>query len=75
MKKTISPKLRVVGKDAIAVEAVGAYLVGLQPNEMPLLKEARNRGLGEIEIDKINIIGDIETPRNRIIEAFESLFP
>jgi uncharacterized protein (DUF362 family) len=75
MKKTVSPKLLVVGKDAIAVEAVGAYLVGLQPNEMPLLKEARNRGLGEIEIDKINIIGDIETPRNRIIETFENLFP
>lgn len=72
---TISPRLLLVGRDAFAVEAVGAHLVGLDPTEMPVLQEARNRGLGEIDIDKINIIGNIETPKNMIIEEFSKLSP
>ncbi|KYK34737.1 MAG: hypothetical protein AYK19_02370 [Theionarchaea archaeon DG-70-1] len=74
-KSTVSPRVLLVGKDAFAVEAVGAYLVGFDPTEMPVLQEARNRGLGEIDIDKINIIGDIEAPKHMIIEAFRGLFP
>lgn len=74
-RTTVSPRLLLVGRDAFAVEAVGAHLVGFDPIEMPVLREARNRGLGEINIDKINIIGDVETPRNMIIEAFRGLFP
>jgi uncharacterized protein (DUF362 family) len=73
-KSTVSPGVLLVGKDACAVEAVGAYLVGLEPTEMPVLQEARNRGLGEIDIDKIDIIGDINPLRNMIVEAFEGLF-
>jgi len=74
-KSTVSPRVLLVGKNAFAVEAVGAYLVGFDPTEMPVLQEARNRGLGEIDIDKINIIGDIEAPKHMIIEAFRGLFP
>jgi len=74
-KSTVSPRVLLVGKDAFAVEAVGAYLVGFDPTEMPVLQEARNRGLGEIDIDKINVIGDIEAPKHMIIEAFRGLFP
>jgi len=36
----------VVGRDAFAVEAVGAYMVGFEPTEMPVLQEAKKRGLG-----------------------------
>ena len=74
-KSTVSPRVLLVGKNAFAVEAVGAYLVGFDPTEMPVLQEARNRGLGEIDIDKINVIGDIEAPKHMIIEAFRGLFP
>jgi len=74
-KSTVSPGVLLVGKDAFAVEAVGAHLVGFDPEEMSVLQEARNRGLGEIDIDKINIIGDIEAPKHMIIEAFRGLFP
>lgn len=74
-RTTVSPRLLLVGRDAFAVEAVGAHLVGFDPMEMPVLQEARNRGLGEINIDKINIIGDVETPKNMIIKAFRGLFP
>ncbi len=74
-KMTVSPKLLLVGRDAFAVEAVGARLVGFDPTEMPVLQEARNRGLGEIDVDKINIIGNLETARNMIIEEFSKLSP
>lgn len=71
----VSPGLLIVGRDAFAVDAVGAHLVGLDPTEMPVLQEAGNRGLGEIDIDKIEIAGDIEAPRRMIAEAFRGLFP
>jgi uncharacterized protein (DUF362 family) len=74
-RTTVTPRLLLVGRDASAVEAVGAHLVGFDPTEMPVLQEARNRGLGEINIDKINIIGDVEAEKHMIIEAFSELFP
>lgn len=72
---TISPKLLIVGRDAFAVEAVGAHLVGFDPTEMPVLQEAKNRGMCEPDIDKINIVGDIESPRSSVTKAFRGLFP
>jgi uncharacterized protein (DUF362 family) len=72
-RTTVSPDVLLVGKDAFAVEAVGAHLVGFDPTEMPVLQEARKRGLGEIDIEKIDIIGDIEAPKQMIIETFRGL--
>jgi uncharacterized protein (DUF362 family) len=65
--------LLLVGTDAFAVEAVGGYLVGFNPLEMPVLQEAQKRDLGEIDIKKINIIGDIDTPKQMIAKAFETM--
>ena len=70
---TISPNLLIVGTDAFAVEAVGGYLVGFEPTEMPVLQEAKKRGLGEIDIDRMNIVGDIGPQRELISKAFEKL--
>ena len=72
---TVSPQLLIVGMDAFAVEAVGAHLVGFDPAEMPVLQEAKNRRLGEIDIDKIKVVGDIEPSKQIIIKAFRGLFP
>ncbi len=72
---TVSPQLLIVGKDAFAVEAVGAHLVGFDPAEMPVLQEAKNRNLGEINIDKIEVVGDIEPSKQIIMKAFRGLFP
>jgi uncharacterized protein (DUF362 family) len=47
----------VVGRDAIAVEAVGADLAGLKPEKMPVLQEAMKRGLGQANLEKIEIVG------------------
>ena len=71
---TVSPQLLIVGKDAFAVEATGAHLVGFNPTEMPVLQEAKKRGLGEISIDKIDIVGDIESSKQMIMKAFGGLF-
>jgi uncharacterized protein (DUF362 family) len=48
----------VVGRDAIAVEAVGADLAGLKPEKMPVLQEAMKRGLGQANLEKIEIVGN-----------------
>ena len=69
----VSPNLLIIGADAFAVEAIGGYLVGFEPTEMPVLVEAKKRNLGEIELNKIQIIGDLESKRTMIIEAFEGL--
>jgi uncharacterized protein (DUF362 family) len=74
-ERTIAtPEILIVGKDAFAVEAVGAHMVGFEPTEMPVLQEAARRGLGEIDIKSINIIGDISKPKEIVAEAFNSLF-
>ena len=74
-RRKVSPRVLLVGRDAFAVEAVGAHLVGFDPEEMPLLQEARNRGLGEIDIDNITITGDIDiaVPQHMIAEAFKEM--
>jgi len=47
----------LVGRDAIAVEAVGAALVGLDPKKMPVIQKAVKRGLGEGNLRKIEVVG------------------
>jgi uncharacterized protein (DUF362 family) len=56
-KKSINTNLLIVGRDAVAVETVGAILVGLKPEKMPVIQEAVNRGLGEGDIEKIEVLG------------------
>ena len=70
---TVQPNLLIVGTDAFAVEAVGGHLVGFEPTEMPVLQEARKRGLGEISLDRINIIGNLESQREMVAKAFKDL--
>jgi len=47
----------LVGRDATAVETVGATLAGLDPKKMPVLQEFARRGLGETEMEDIEILG------------------
>jgi uncharacterized protein (DUF362 family) len=72
---TVSPNILLVGTDAFAVEAVGGYLVGFEPTEMPVLQDAAKRGLGEINLDRIEIIGDIEPHRQTVMKSFKGLIP
>lgn len=56
-KYRVKMNMLVVGRDAIAVEAVGADLAGLEPERMPVLQEAMKRGLGQANLEKIEIAG------------------
>ena len=57
----------LVGRDAVAVEAVGAAIVGLKPEKMPLIQKAIKRGLGEGDIKNIEVLG---TPFENLKEKF-----
>jgi uncharacterized protein (DUF362 family) len=47
----------IVGRDAVAVETVGAILAGLDPQKMPVIQEFVKRGLGEGNIANIEAVG------------------
>ncbi|MDH5779527.1 MAG: DUF362 domain-containing protein [Candidatus Bathyarchaeota archaeon] len=74
-KDKIQTNLLLIGRDAVSVEAVGQYLVGLDPMKNPVIVEAIKRGLGEGDIHKIEILGNqLEDTRENIIESFRALF-
>jgi uncharacterized protein (DUF362 family) len=50
--------LIVVGRDPVAVDAVGSILVGGNPLDIPAIIEARRRRLGESDINRIEIVGE-----------------
>jgi uncharacterized protein (DUF362 family) len=63
----------IVGRDAIAVETVGATLAGLNPDKMPVIQEAVERGLGEGYLEKIEILGTpIETAKKKFSSAIKT---
>lgn len=66
----IKTNILLVGRDVVAVEAVGASLVGLNPEKMPVIQEAVNRGLGEGNIEKIEVPG---IPFENLKEKFRQL--
>jgi len=47
----------LIGRDAVAVETVGAVLAGLNPEKMPILQEFIKRKLGEGNLKNIKIVG------------------
>jgi hypothetical protein len=55
--KQLLMNLLIVGRDAVAVETIGAVLAGLKPEKMPLIQEFVKRGLGEGDFNKIEIVG------------------
>jgi uncharacterized protein (DUF362 family)/NAD-dependent dihydropyrimidine dehydrogenase PreA subunit len=62
--------LRRIGKiiasdDGVAVDAVMTTMMGKRPEKIQLLKVAAQRGIGQIDVSKISIIGDLE-----VIEDF-----
>lgn len=64
----------IVGRDAIAVETVGAILAGLKLDKMPILKEAIKRHLGEGNMDNIEVVGSsLEKAREKFSAAAHTL--
>lgn len=56
-KLVIPFNILIGGRDTLAVDVVGARIFGLSINEVPHLKIAYERGLGEGDIKKIRVIG------------------
>jgi uncharacterized protein (DUF362 family) len=59
----------LVGRDAVAVETVGATLAGLDLRKMPVIQEFVKRGLGEGCLENIEVVG---TSFERLQERFMS---
>jgi uncharacterized protein (DUF362 family) len=57
-KKKIKTDLLIVGRDAVAVDAVGAHLLGIDSKKMPVLREAKKRKIGTWDIGEIDIVGE-----------------
>ena len=55
----------LVGRDAVAVETVGATLAGLNTHKMPVTQEFVKGGFGEGNIENIEIVG---TPLESLLE-------
>jgi len=56
-KERLKMNTLVVGRDAVAVETVGAVLAGLKPDKMPVIQEFVKRGLGEGDLKNIKMLG------------------
>ena len=73
-RKRVKTDFLAVGRDAISVEAVEQYLVGLDPLANPIINEANSRGLGEADINRIEILGESANElRERIVGSFAEL--
>ncbi len=56
-EKSVPANAIIVGRDAVAVETVGAVIAGLKTDDVALIQEFTRRGLGEGRIDNIEIVG------------------
>jgi len=46
----------LISTDPAAVDAAGAYLIGMEPDSLPMLKVAARSGLGEINLNQIDAV-------------------
>jgi uncharacterized protein (DUF362 family)/NAD-dependent dihydropyrimidine dehydrogenase PreA subunit len=66
----------LASEDAVALDSICSMLMGLKPEEVEITAQAAKRGLGQISLDQIEIIGedleelkgiDFKLPSNRFI--------
>ena len=70
--ETVEMKLIVGSKDVVAADAVTSAIMGYDVNEPMLTVEAYSRGLGEKDLDKIEVVGEtIESVYHRFKRANE----
>lgn len=70
--KPVEMNLVLAGKDLVAVDAVCARLIGYDPEEILLTKNAAARGLGVIDAGSIDVIGQpLKDVKRRFLRAIE----
>jgi len=60
--------LILAGSDGLAVDAVGCKIMGIDPQEVPHLRLAAERGLGTIDMEEIDTVGE---PLDRVATQFQ----
>ncbi len=48
----------ILSPDAVAADAVGCAVTGLDPRQVPTLRQAAARGLGTMDLEAIELVGD-----------------
>jgi uncharacterized protein (DUF362 family) len=61
--KPVEHGIMLAGDNAVEVDAVGAYLMGFEPEKIGFLRIARERGYGEISVDRIEVVGKLDELR------------
>jgi len=54
----------IVSDDGVAVDAVMTAMMGKKPEKIHMLKVAGRRGIGEIDISKLDVTGEMKTLEN-----------
>jgi len=54
----VSMDLVIAGKDAVAVDATGTRVMGLEPSHYGVIRVAADSGLGTWKADEIEVVGD-----------------
>jgi uncharacterized protein (DUF362 family) len=70
--KPVEMDLILAGKDLVAVDSVCARLIGYEPRETLLTVNAAARGLGVMDQERIEIVGEtLEAVRRRFLRSIE----
>ena len=65
--------LVIAGTDPVAVDAVGAAVMGINPTEVEHLVLAEKKGLGTCNLEDITLLGEpIEKVRRKFQRSFSS---
>jgi len=67
MKKKIRTNIIIVSNDIVAADSVGAYIADLTFENVPIIQEAIKSGIGQGDLNKIDIIGsELEVVRKKL---------
>jgi uncharacterized protein (DUF362 family) len=70
--KPVEMNLIVAGKDLVAVDAVCARLIGYHPQDILLTVNAAARGLGTMDAEQIELVGEpLENVKRRFLRSVE----
>jgi uncharacterized protein (DUF362 family) len=64
--------LLIAGRDLVAVDTVGAKIMGFDPDEVPVIKTAEGCGLGTADLSEIEVVGkQISEVSRRFLRVIE----
>jgi hypothetical protein len=73
--------LIAASRDLIAVDSVGCFLAGIEPGEVRVIRDCARAGLGEMDLDRIEVVGEdpaahrrrFKRPHEEVAEHFPGL--